>query len=126
MNVQGQMKRLLDESADINLIAFSDLSSGLVLNWCSKSPLPREVVDLLGEKATACFALFRPETQESGANSVSFAASLIHFTERGAHVFARHPANADDVICAVCEPGARLEPLLQSTIALADRISGIK
>lgn len=123
MKIQDQMKRTLDGSPDLNLVAFGDLSSGLILNWCSKAPTPREVVDLLGEKAAACFALLGPEALLPEADRATFGASVIHFTERGSHIFARLPANADDVICAVCEPGARLAPLLQSTIALAEKIA---
>ena len=126
MKIQDQMKRTLDGSPDVNLVAFGDLSSGLILNWCAKASTPREVVDLLGEKAAACFALLRPDALLPEANAATFGASVIHFTERGSHIFARKPANADDVICAVCEPGARLAPLLQSTIALADKIAETK
>lgn len=115
MKIQDQMQRMLDKTPDCNLVAFGDLSSGLVLNWCAKTPTPRETLDLLGETSAACFALLGPQA--------TFAATVIHFTERESHVFARHAANPDDVICAVLAPGTALEPLLRATQALADRIA---
>ena len=124
MKIQDQMKQVLDETPDLKLVGFGDLSSALILNWSAKAATPREVVDLLGEKAAACFALFRPELLPAEANSAVFGASVIHFTERASHVFARQLGNADDVICAGCEPGAPLEPLLHSALALAEKIAG--
>ena len=122
MKLPDQMRHFLDQTPDVSTVAFGDLSSGLVLNWCSKAAPPREVVDLLGEKAAACFALLHQSAQLPEASS-AFGASVIHFTERGSQIFARQAATPDDVICVVCEPGARLEPLLASTIALADKIA---
>lgn len=120
------MRQLLDGTPDINMVAFADISSGLILNWCSKASTPREVVDLAGERAVDCFALFGSAALLPGVTVATFGASVIHFTERGSHIFARHPAAAADVICAVCEGGARLEPLLRSAIALAEKIAAPK
>ena len=116
------MKRLLDETSDLNLVAFGDLSSGLILNWSAKAACPREVLDLLGEKAAACFALFRPLSFPPGTDKAVFGASVIHFNEQRTRIFARQATTTDEVICAVAEPGAPLEPLLQSAIALANQM----
>jgi hypothetical protein len=120
MKVQDQLKQTLDATPDLSLVAFGDLSSGLILNWSAKTPCPREVLDLLGEKAAACFAVLHGAALPPGAAP---GAALVHFTEQESHIFARHPANADDVICAVAEPGARLEPLLRSATDLAARLA---
>ena len=119
MKIQDQLKQTLDTTPDLNLVAFGDLSSGLILNWSARTPCPREVLDLLGEKAAACFALLPSGTVTSGSG-----ATVIHFTERESRIFARHPAGPDDVICAVSAPGAPLEPLLRATSQLATVIAG--
>ena len=57
MQIQAGMKRLLDETPGMKLVAFGDLSSGLILHSASKEPCQREVLDLLCEKAIDCFSL---------------------------------------------------------------------
>lgn len=124
MQIQGEMKRLLEEFPGLNLVAFGDLSSGLVLDSAARTAFPREVLDLLGEKAVACFSMLRQDAGPAQADPAVFGASVIHFSERGSRVFARHPDAADDVICAIADPGVELEPLLQSISGLARKIGG--
>jgi hypothetical protein len=124
MQIQGEMKRLLDEVPGLHLVAFGDLSSGLILDSVAKTAFPREVLDLLGEKAVECFAMLRQVALPDDADPAVFGASVIHFSERGARIFARHQGAADDVICAICDPGVELEPLLQSVSGLARTIGG--
>ena len=123
MKIQYQMKQLLAETPGLNLIAFGDLSSGLILNWTAKAPCPREVLDLLGDEAVAGFAMLQPISPPPGTYSTLFGGSVIHFTERESRIFARPAANSDDVICMVGEPGAQLEALLRSAVALADHFA---
>lgn len=124
MTLQDRMKRLLDDTPGLNLVAFGDLSSGLVLNSVSKTACPREVLDLLCEKAVDCFAMLGPDALSSPDDPGIFGRAVIHFDERGTQVFARQPANPDDVICAMCEPGTALEPMLQATLDLASKVGG--
>ena len=124
MKIQDQLQQFLDATPAASLAAFGDLSSNLILNWSSRTACPRETLDLLGEKASACFALFQPETLPPGVDTAVFAASVVHFTERSSHVFARWPSDAEDVVCVTGAPGARLEPLLQASLVLADKIAG--
>ncbi len=121
MKVQDEMKRFLADTPGIDLVAFGDLSSGLILNSASNTACPREVLDLLGEKAAACFALLHAQGLPQAA---AHATSVIHFSQTGSRVFARPSATADDVLCAVAEPGARLEPLLHATTGLARKVAG--
>ncbi|MEO6301162.1 MAG: hypothetical protein ABIV25_16015 [Paracoccaceae bacterium] len=124
MKVQDQVKRLLDETPDLRLVAFGDLSSGLILNWSAKSACPREVLDLLGEKAAACFALLNSDALPPEADPTKFGTSVIQFSEQGSSIFVRQSASSDDVICAVCEAGAGLGTLMHSATLLADMIAG--
>jgi hypothetical protein len=126
MHLKAEMKRLLDETPGMNLVAFGDLSSGLVLNSASKETCPREVLDLLCEKAIDCFSLLGQAAQASVPEGETLGRSVIHFNERGSQIFARHPGNAEDVICAICDPGADLERMLQATLVLAGKIDGPK
>ena len=126
MTIQHQLDRFVDEAPDCSLVAFGDLSSGLILNWSSQTLCPREVLDLLGQKAVECFALLQVDELPPNTDQTEFGASVIHFTERGVQIFARHPANSDEVICAVCSWDAQLEPLLESVIDLAGKIEGMQ
>lgn len=120
------MKRLLDETPGMKLVAFGDLSSGLILHSAAKEPCQREVLDLLCEKAIDCFSLLHDKAQRSGGDRNAFGHSVIHFSERGSQVFARQPGNTEDVICAICDPGADLEHMLRATLDLACKIDGPK
>ena len=125
MTVQDQMKRLLDETPDIGLLAFGDLSSGLILNWAARTHCPREVLDLLGDQATKCFALLGSDKLDGAVAGTS----IIHFTEHETRIFVRaatgpEDAGSEDVVCAVCEAGAELEPLFHAASDLADKIAG--
>ena len=119
MTIQDQMKGLLDQTPDIALLAFGDLSSGLILNWSARTHCQREVLDLLADQAAKCFAVLGRDAQ----NRTKTVTSMIHFTEHGTQIFARATSAADDAICAVCEPGAELEPLFHAACALADEIA---
>jgi len=130
MTLQDQMNRLLDDAPDISLLAFGDLSSGLILNWAARAPCPREGLDLLGEQAARCFALMGRDRLDGAVAGPS----MIHFTEHETRIFVRvgtgpddagpHDAGSDDVICAVCDAGAELEPLFLAAADLADKIAG--
>lgn len=119
MTIQTGLKRLLDETPGVTLVAFGDLSSGLILDTAAKAACPREVLDLLCEKAIDCFALLGPDARPVTGDNAIFGKAVIHFDDRGLQVFARQPENPDDVICAITDPGGGLEQVLQSTLALA-------
>lgn len=112
------MKDFLDQTPGLDLVAYGDLSSGLILNAASKVACPREKLDLLGEKAASCFAL---APKGAGGIGPSWA---MHFSERETQVFARQPETSHEVICAVCHPGTRLQPLVIAAIDLASRMAG--
>lgn len=118
------MKQLLDATPGIGLLAYGDLSSGLILNSASRTPCPREVLDLLGEKAATSFSRLFPEHLARTAEASGSSATIIHFTEQNAQIFARSPGNPEDLVCAVCDPGAELQPLLLAVQDLADSLSG--
>lgn len=118
MKLQDVMKDFLDQTPGLDLVAYGDLSSGLILNSASKVACPRERLDLLGEKAAICFGL-----APKGAGVVGNSWAL-HFSERETQVFARQPETSDEVICAVCQPGTALQPLLIAAIDLAGRMAG--
>lgn len=124
MTIQHQLDRLRDEAPGCDLVAFGDLSSGLILNWAARSACQREVLDLLMQNATASLALLAPVGLPGGVDLADMGTSVIHFTERGAEVFVRLSAASDEVICVACPLDADLERLLGSTIALADQIEG--
>ena len=118
------MARFLDATPGLDLVAYGDLSSGLILNSASRTTCRREVLDVIGEKASACFTRLYPDSLARAAEASHAAASVIHFTERGAQIFARPPGNAEEVICAVCTPGADLQPLLAAVVELAGKLAG--
>jgi hypothetical protein len=119
MGLQDRLRDLLDTNGELSLVALGDLSSGLILDWAAREPCPREVLDLLGERAAAGFArldgMARPET----ADADIWGREVIRFSEAGAEVFARDPRNGDDVLCATLVPGAALEPALSRIARLA-------
>lgn len=119
MTLQDQMKQMLDTAPGVALVALGDLSSSLILNWTGKTHVPREVLDLLGEEATKAFALLG-----KAPGLTADTAALVHFTERESRIFVRCAEGSDDVICAVCEPGADLSPLLVATTDFAHKIAG--
>ena len=130
MTLQDQMNRLLDAAPDISLLAFGDLSSGLILNWAARAPCPREGLDLLGEQAARCFALMGPDRLDGTVAGPA----MIHFTEHETRIFVRagtgpdeagpQDSGFDDVVCAVCDAGAELEPLFHAACDLAKKIAG--
>jgi hypothetical protein len=124
MTLQDQMNGVLDATPGIGVLAYGDLSSGLILKSASTAPCPREVLDLLGERAATSFSRLFPELLVRTAQTSGSPASIIHFTERNAQIFARSLANPEDVVCAVCDPGADLQPLLLAVQVLADRVAG--
>ncbi len=117
------MRRFLDQTPSVSLVAFGDVRSGLILDAASKANSPREVLDQIGEKAASCFARLRLDSPPNGDEAAASGTSIIHFTERESQVFARH-AGTDEVICTVCEPGVRLEPMIQASLLLAQRLAG--
>jgi hypothetical protein len=126
MTIQDHLKRLLDETPDINLVAFGDLSSGLILNWAATTARPREALDLLGEQAVKCLALVGGEPLAPGPDRDrdGTGRAVIRFTEHETQIFTRLTPGSEDVLCAVCEPGAELEPLLEASETLARQIGG--
>lgn len=124
VTLQDQMKRFLDATPGISLLAYGDLSSGLILNSASRVACPREVLDLIGEKVTSSFSRLYPESLARAAEASGSSASIIHFTERSAQIFARLPGDADEVICAVCDSGVDLQPLLGAVQDLAGSLAG--
>ena len=124
MTIQTGMKRLLDEVPGVNLVAFGDLSSGLILNTAAKTACPREVLDRLCEKAIDCFAMLGPDALPAPGEDVIFGKAMIYFDDRGLQVFARQPESPDDVICAVCDPGSGIDAILQSVLDLASAVAG--
>ena len=124
MTVQDQLKRLLDQTPDISLVEFGDLSSGLILNWAARRSCPREVLDLLGQQAVGCLGLLGTESLLPDQAASGAGALMIHFTEQETHIFTRQALDSDDVLCTVCEPGAELEPLCQVSAGLARAMAG--
>jgi hypothetical protein len=122
MTLQDQMQQVLDRTPDLDLVAFGDLTSGLILNWTARTRHPREVLDRLGERAATCLALLGP--QGPAVSAAPFAATMIHFTETATQIFTRLEPDAEDVVCAVCSPGAALAPLVHTVTELAFRIDG--
>lgn len=124
MAIQDHLKQFLTEAPDIDLVAFGDLSSGLILNWASTSPCPREILDLLGEQATKCLALLDKPALQPHLDSTLAGASMIRFTEQESQIFTRLSATSDDVLCAVCGPGVTLAPLLHLSQELSQWVAG--
>jgi hypothetical protein len=124
MIIQDHLKQFLDEAPDINLAAFGDLSSGLILNWASTAPCPREVLDLLGEHAGKCLGLLDKPALLPHLDSSVAGASMVRFTEQESQIFTRLSPGSDDFLCTVCEPGAELAPLLHLSSELARWVAG--
>lgn len=121
MRVQDRMKRLVEETPDVRLVAFCDVSSGLILDWAARSACPREVLDQMGEKAAACLAMLARHRPQAGHGL--FGSAAIQFNESGARIFARTDAQSEDVICVECDPGAPLEARLQAARGLAGKVA---
>lgn len=122
MKVQDRLKRFVDETPDVTLVAFCDVSSGLILNWSGKTSCPREVLDRLGEKAAASLAMLDGRAGADG-NAI-FGTAAIRFDARGAQIFARSAPRSEDVICVECGPGAPLEDRLRAAMRLAQTVAG--
>ena len=115
MKIQDHLDQTLEATQDLSLVAFGDLTTGMILNWSSRNHLPREVLDLLGEKAAESFALVVAAGMPEGADPDWFAADLVHVTETATHVFSRGADSDEDVVCAEATAGAPIEPLLRAT-----------
>ncbi|MEO8242395.1 MAG: hypothetical protein ABI832_08775 [bacterium] len=124
MKIQDQMQRFLDDSPNLEVAAFGDLSSGLILSSASSTLVPREVLNLLGEKAAECMAFLGRQHLAPAGGSADIGNSIIHFTEEKCEVFARGSAASNDVICAVCDGSAGLKPLMRKALALSNQIAG--
>ncbi len=122
MGVQDQLDLALRQTADCDLIAFGDLSSGLILKWSAAQPCAREVLDRLGETALATLAMIGPGTALDPGDSASEV--VLGFGETRLAVFARDGREPDDVICLAARPGASVEPLLAAAQGLARRLAG--
>ena len=123
MKVQDHLDQTLEATADFTLVAFGDLTTGMILNWSSRTQCPREVMDLLGETAAASFSLLDRAGVPPGADPAQFGAELLHVTETGTEVFARSPAGTEDVVCAVGKQGAPIAPLLDVAAGLSRKIA---
>lgn len=119
MTLQDRLRDLIDTTADLSLVALGDLSSGLILDWAARDACPREVLDILGERAAAGFARLEGTAPPEAADPAVWGRELIRFSEAGSEVFARDPRNGDDVLCASLAPGAALEPALARMRRLA-------
>ena len=111
MKMQDELKRCLDQTPGLNLVAFGDVGSGLILNAASKTACPREVLDLLGENAASCFAVLRPDTPPPGSNASDFGTLMIQFTKRESRIFVRHSASsASGAASFSSAPGVMRQP----------------
>ncbi len=123
MKIQDALNETLEKTPSLELVAFGDLSTGLILNSASRAACPREVLDLIAERAAAGFSQLNAAALPTGSNAEAYGTTVIYFTERNAEIFARHPEAAEDVVCAVCRPGTPLLPALRAGLRLAYRIA---
>ena len=123
MKIQDHLDRTLTTTEDLGLVAFGDLTTGMILNWAARTPRPREVMDLLGEKAVESFALVAGAGRPDQADPAGFGTTIVHFTETATDVFARAPDSDEDVICAVGTPGAPIGPLMRAAAGLATTLA---
>jgi len=115
MTIQTHLDRLCKDNAGCSLTAFADMSSGLALRWSSQESCPREVLDDLCARATACFDLLDSEVQTTASDLSEMGSAVIHFTARKSRVFVRQSETSEDVICAVCESAHQIDPILRAT-----------
>lgn len=123
MTLQDRFQEALATATDVSLLALGDLSSGLILDWAAREPCPREVLDLLGERAAAAFARLDAMDPPEAADPAVWGREMIRFSEAGSEVCARDPRNGDDVLCATLAPGAALEPALARITRLARELA---
>lgn len=119
MSLQHALKDTLERTPGLDLVAFGDLSSGVILNTASWEACPREVLDLVAERAASGFGALGALTLPEGCAGEAFGTSVIHFTESRTEIFARQPQAPDDVICALAKPGTPVLPALRASIGLA-------
>ncbi|SEL90419.1 hypothetical protein SAMN05443999_109119 [Roseovarius azorensis] len=123
MKIQDHLDQLRKSSFGCNLAAFGDISSGLILRSSSDRPCPRELLDSLCEDAIRCFALADRHSRPEGTESDVYGASVISFTARRSHVFARNDTETDDVVCAIIEQAQAIDPVLRAARETAEKIS---
>jgi len=124
MSIQDQLDKLLNSQRDCTLTAFSDLSSGLVLRSSSDAPCPREKLDDLCMTAVSCFGLVDASDLPDEIDADVFGTSIVHFSARRTQVFVRPTPSSDDVICAVNDTHASVEPILRAAQAAVLTIAG--
>lgn len=121
MKPQERMRALVQNAPDVGVVAYCDLSSGLVLDWAARTSCPREVLDQMGEKAAACLAMLTRHQPQAGHGL--FGSAAIQFNETGARIYARTDPRSEDVICVECGPGAPLESRLRAARDLAGKLA---
>jgi hypothetical protein len=122
MKIQDRMQQGLAATPGFALLAFGDLTSGLILNWAARTRHPREVLDRLGERAAASMALAGADWPDDLAAP---GLTLVRFTETGSEIFVRPGPASEDVLCAVCAPGTALDPLIRAAADLARSLQGV-
>jgi hypothetical protein len=124
MKIQDHLRQFLDDCPGTDLVAFGDLSSGLILSSTSNALVPREMLDLLGEKAADCMAFLDRHGLGAAGSPDPVGNTILHFTEDRSDAFARGSVASNDVICVVCDGRTGLEPTLRMAWALSNRIAG--
>ncbi|QJF51159.1 hypothetical protein [Roseobacter ponti] len=110
MDMQDRLDALRSTAEQSDLAAYTDIGAGLVLSWSSPAPCPREALDSLAARATACFAL-------AGAISPGHPpAAALHFTARRTEAFGRPDAEGDEAICLAAPAESDAAMLLSCVI----------
>ena len=124
MNVTAELDEMRVGLKGCTLVAFTDLSSSLVLSTSAASKPVQEELNALGRTASLTL---NGELSEGAAKVWSEsgdvpAETAMLLTGSEARVFLRAASNPNEALVCICAPGIALDAVIDSGLATLDRI----
>lgn len=127
MNVTAELDEMRNGLKGCSLVAFTDLSSSLVLSTSAASKPVQEELNALGRTASLTlngeFAKGAEKIWSEGDEVPAETAMLL--TGNDARVFLRAKANPNEALVCVCAPDIALNAVIDSGLATLDRIQAM-
>lgn len=122
MDITTELDAMRADLQGCVLVAFTDLSSQLVLSSSSASKPAQEEMNALSQAAHLVLDGSYAESASAGWDGNPPADTAVLMTGSEARVFLRSPGNPAEALVAVCAPDTNLEVAVSQARATLDRI----
>ena len=122
MDITTELDAMRADLEGCVLVAFTDLSSQLVLSSSSASKPAQEEMNALSQAAHLVLDGAYADSAQAGWDGKPAAEAAVLMTGAEARVFLRSPGNPAEALIAVCAPDTDLDAAVTQARATLDRI----